>query len=52
VIELCGNLDVWTTDDTRPIDSEETYQPRDLLKRPIVKGCEHFHLMLLATFSW
>jgi hypothetical protein len=34
VIELYGNLDVWTTDETRPFDSEEAYQLHDLLKSP------------------
>jgi hypothetical protein len=32
VIELHGNLDVWTTDETRPFDSEQVCQLRDLLK--------------------
>jgi len=31
VIELFGNLDVWTTDQTRPFDSEEVYQLHDLI---------------------
>ena len=34
MIELDRNLDVWTTDDTSPFDSEEVYQLRDLLKSP------------------
>jgi hypothetical protein len=32
VIELDGNLDVWTTDDISAFDSEEVYQLRGLLK--------------------
>jgi hypothetical protein len=34
VTELFGNLGVWTTDQTRPRDSAEVYQLRDLLKSP------------------
>jgi hypothetical protein len=34
VTELFGNLGVWTTDQTRPRDSAEVYQFRDLLKSP------------------
>jgi hypothetical protein len=34
VIELSGSLDVWTTDETRPFDSEQVCQLRDLLRSP------------------
>ena len=34
MIELYGDLDVWITDDTNPLDSEEVYQLRGLLKSP------------------
>jgi hypothetical protein len=38
VIELYGDLDVWTTDETGPFDSEEVHQLRDLLNSPNRQG--------------
>jgi hypothetical protein len=38
VIELYGNLDIWTTDETSPFGSEDVYQLRDLLKSPNHQG--------------
>ena len=40
VIELFGNLDVWTTDQTRPFDSEEVYQLHDLIAVERARECE------------
>jgi hypothetical protein len=34
VIDLYDRLDVWTTDETGPVDSEEVFRSRDLLKSP------------------
>jgi len=49
VIDLCGNLDVWTTDDTSRFDSEEAINPATCSNRPIVNGCEDFHQMQRAV---
>ena len=40
VIELFGNLDVWTTDQTRPFDSEEVYQLHDPIAVERARECE------------
>jgi hypothetical protein len=38
VIDLYGNLDVWTPDEISTIGSEDEHQCRDLLKSPNRQG--------------
>jgi hypothetical protein len=47
VIDPYGNLTLRTTDAPSRFDSEDDHHRRDLLKS--AKGCEHFHLMQLAS---
>jgi hypothetical protein len=50
-----GNLTTCTyARQMRPAHStaKTTIKAATCSNHPIVKGCEHFHLMQLATFSW